>query len=409
MTATADPSSDVDEPGSKSAGMIGAALVLGALVLLGWFNTTMVAVVLVIAFVVFMHELGHFLTARWTGMKATEFFLGFGPRIFSFRRGETDFGLKPVLLGAYVKIIGMHNLDEVDPADEQRTYRQQSYPKRVLVASAGSLMHFGMAFVGLIMLFSVFGEPTWVVREAPSTFLDGAAAPAGEAGVLPGDRVLTVDGRSAEDWGDFVDIVKGSGGETVSLLVERDGAERTIDVLVATDPETGSGRIGIAADEDYRTTSLPSAVGSAFTSFFELIGQTLAAMWQIFSNIGELVDRVFSPPNDPSANANLETRPVSIVGAVQLGANDGFSPAMRMILFIQFNMFIGVFNLLPLLPLDGGHIVVATYERLREGRSGRRYMIDITRLMPITYAVVAFLVFFGLGTVYLDIANPVRF
>ena len=94
----------------------------------------MLAVAMVIAFVVFAHELGHFVTARITGMKATEFFLGFGPRLFSFRRGETEFGIRPIIAGAYVKVVGMTNLDEVPPADEPRTYRQQTYPRRLLVA-----------------------------------------------------------------------------------------------------------------------------------------------------------------------------------------------------------------------------------------------------------------------------------
>ena len=146
MTAPTDtPSPTADE--AKTAGWIGALAVGGLLFLLGTVSVRMVVVVLVIAAVVFMHELGHYITAKWTGMKATEFFLGFGPRIFSFRRGETEFGLKPILAGAYVKIIGMTNLEEVDPEDEPRTYRQQSYPRRVLVASAGSLMHFAMALL----------------------------------------------------------------------------------------------------------------------------------------------------------------------------------------------------------------------------------------------------------------------
>ena len=135
--------------------MLGLIAVIGSLVLLGLVSKSMLVVTLVIAFVVFAHELGHFITARITGMKATEFFIGFGPRLFSFRRGETEFGVKPILVGAYVKLVGMTNLDEVDAKDEARTYRQQSYPKRLLVASAGSSMHFLMAFVGLITLFSV--------------------------------------------------------------------------------------------------------------------------------------------------------------------------------------------------------------------------------------------------------------
>ena len=138
----------------RARGILGFGLVVASLVSLGFVSRAMLVVTLVIVFVVFVHELGHFVAARITGMKATEFFLGFGPRLFSFRRGETEFGVKPILAGAYVKLVGMTNLDEVDVEDEARTYRQQSYPKRLLVASAGSLMHFLMAFIGLLALFS---------------------------------------------------------------------------------------------------------------------------------------------------------------------------------------------------------------------------------------------------------------
>ena len=126
----------MSEPNYRNIGGNGlsAFVVLGLFFLLALVSKAMVVVVLIITFIVFMHESGHYLAARATGMKATEFFLGFGPRLFSFRRGETEFGVKPVLAGAYVKIIGMTNLDEVDPIDEPRTYRQKSYPKRLLVA-----------------------------------------------------------------------------------------------------------------------------------------------------------------------------------------------------------------------------------------------------------------------------------
>ncbi|MDG2112448.1 MAG: site-2 protease family protein [Actinomycetota bacterium] len=419
MTATSEQPTDVEpnEPAEGNyGGIIGAAVVLALLGWLAYISFTMVLVVLVITFVVFMHEMGHFITARLTGMKATEFFLGFGPRVFSFRRGETEFGLKPILAGAYVKIIGMHNLDDVQPEDEDRTYRQKSYPRRVLVASAGSLMHFLMAFVGLVLLFGVFGDPVvdegaWTVRDAPAVFEDGSAAPAGPAGLLAGDRVLSVDGRDTVLWEDFVVAVQGSAGQTVSLVVERGEQLLTLDVPIATDPGTGNGRIGVRASSvvDYETQGFLGAIGSSASRFVEMLGQTFVGIWDIFSNVGQLVDRVFSPPNDPSANENLETRPLSLVGAVQIGASDSFNGSERMLLFIGFNMFIGVFNLLPLLPLDGGHIAVATYERVREGRTGRRHMIDIARLMPITYAVVLFLIFFGVGAIYLDIANPINF
>ena len=136
-------------------GLIAAVIVVLSLMYSWWAAAIIIALFVMIT----LHEAGHFVTAKLSGMKATEFFLGFGPRIFSFRRGETEFGLKPILVGAYVKIIGMNNLDPVDPADEARTYRQQSYPKRLLVASAGSLVHFTLALIVFFSVFALWGKP----------------------------------------------------------------------------------------------------------------------------------------------------------------------------------------------------------------------------------------------------------
>ena len=115
-------------------------------VALGWlWGWSMLVVIAALIVTIALHELGHYLTAKWSGMKVTEYFLGFGPRIWSFRRGETDYGVKAIPAGAYVKIIGMNSYEEVDPADESRTYRQQSYPRRLAVAVGGSAMHFLIA------------------------------------------------------------------------------------------------------------------------------------------------------------------------------------------------------------------------------------------------------------------------
>lgn len=375
----------------------------------------MLAVAMVIAFVVFAHELGHFVTARITGMKATEFFLGFGPRLFSFRRGETEFGIRPIIAGAYVKVVGMTNLDEVPPADESRTYRQQTYPRRLLVASAGSLMHFLMAVIGLFVLFCFMGEPvieegSWEVGTVVNQGIDGERSAAARAGIQPGDRIVYVENESTVEWADLVEAIHNRPGEKVEIQILRDGRTLSTETVLDTSPD-GGGLLGIGGRQAILLTKSgpAAAVGKTFSEFSTMVGQSIRGIWVIVANFGEVVDRIFSPPNDPTANDNLETRPVSLVGAVQIGASDQLSGSERMQLFVAFNVFIGVFNLLPLLPLDGGHVAIATYERIREGSSGRRHLIDTTRLLPFTYAVVAFLAFFGLGAVYLDLANPLGF
>ncbi len=407
-------SSDV-QTNSQVRVTLGLLAVVGSLVLLGFVSRPMLVVTLVIAFVVFAHELGHFITARITGMKATEFFIGFGPRLFSFRRGETEFGVKPILAGAYVKLVGMTNLDEVDAKDEARTYRQQSYPKRLLVASAGSSMHFLMALVGLLTLFCFMGEPvveegSWEVASVLEQDSGGEQSAAARAGIQSGDRILFVEGQSTAAWSDLVEIVRSRPNETVQLEVLRGETNLSMATTLGADGD-GRGLLGIRGQKATKLLKYGplGAVRKTGTEFVTMLGQSVRGIWTIVANLGEVADRIFSPPNDPSANDNLETRPVSIVGAVQIGASERLSGSERMQLFVAFNIFIGVFNLLPFLPLDGGHIAIATYERIREGTTGRRHIIDTTRLLPITYAVVAFLAFFGLGAIYLDIANPLGF
>ncbi len=141
---------------------------------------------------VFLHELGHFVTARLTGMKATQFFIGFGPRLWSFHRGETEYGVRLLPLGAFVRIIGMNNLDEVPPADEARTYRQKSYPRRMLVITAGSLMHLLIAIVLLFGVFATRGE----LVDRPGAQVGDIAADSGAeaAGIEQGDIILSVGG-----------------------------------------------------------------------------------------------------------------------------------------------------------------------------------------------------------------------
>ena len=395
--------------------LFGLCGVAGALLLLGWVSKAMLVVALVIAFVVFAHELGHFIAARITGMKATEFFLGFGPRLFSFRKGETEFGVKPILAGAYVKLVGMTNLDEVEPGDESRAYRRQSYPKRLLVASAGSLMHFLLATLGLLVLFSLMGEPVvredrWEVASVMEQNSDGSITAAASSGIRPGDRIASIDAVATTQWSELVEIVRDRPGKVVQIEVIRDGTTFFVDTALGEDSE-GRGLLGIGGQKSTELIKYGpvSATQKTFTEFASMVGHSLQGIWSIVTNLGEVVDRILSPPNDPNANDNLETRPVSLVGAVQIGASDQLSGSERMQLFVAFNIFIGVFNLLPFLPLDGGHIAIATYERIREGSSGRRHIIDTSRLLPITYAVVAFLAFFGLGAIYLDIANPLGF
>lgn len=391
-----------------------------------------VGVILMIA----IHELGHFLTAKWSGMKVTEYFIGFGPKIWSFRRGETEYGIKAVPAGAYVRIIGMNNLDEVPPEDEARSYRQQSFPKRLLVVLAGPATHLVQAFVILMVMFTLVGvpggeplgadpgeSPDWMVDEVT----DDSAASA--AGLEPGDRIVAFDGNQVKNWNDVrAEIAERDVGEEVTLTIERDGerfesttelTSRPVDVDGdRTGPFLGVGP-QIPQPEDEKLGVIP-AVGRSVTETGDVTWQSLVAMSRFFSpdglnNYADTVGQGSGTTTDSGGSggappAKVEEggdRMLSILGVVRLGADAGEEGLKYLLpIFLMINVFVGMINLVPLLPFDGGHAVVAIYERVRS-RNGHRYHADVSKLLPVAYAVVMGLVILGVTSLYLDIVNPI--
>ena len=387
-----------------------------------------VFVILAIVLMLFLHELGHYLTARRAGMLVTEFFIGFGPRIWSFRRGEVEYGLKAIPAGAYVRIVGMSNLDEVDPADEARTYRQQPFWQRFSVAVAGSTMHFLLAFVLLFTLFVGFGEPdrsAWTIdRITPSEALrqngEQVASPAVEAGLQPGDRILAVDDVTIDEFTDLKDVIETRPGETVTLAVDRDGDTfETTTTLLAQGPDGAEeGFLGVSPDVPLRTLGPIAAIQRSASTFGEVVVGSVSSIPKGVSSLFQAAaDSTSSDePSTPtvsdegvSSDPN-QNRIVSIYGAARLGEQAvALGMATVLILFAMINIFIGIFNLLPLLPLDGGHVAIAVYEKFREWRLGnnRRYFVDVGKLLPVTYAVVMVMVGIGVLTLYMDVINPI--
>lgn len=403
-----------------------AALVAWLGIAGGW---APLVVVLGVVVMIFLHELGHYLTAKWGGMKVTEFFIGFGPRIWSFQRGETEYGLKVIPAGAYVKVIGMNNLDEVDPADEAKTYRQASYPRRMAVAVAGSTMHFLQALLLLFVLYAFVGIPggsltedkEWEVGEVVE---DSAAD---DAGLRTGDRVLEVDGTRYETFTAFAEDIAERPGEEVSLSVLRAGEVVSVPVEIGVAPSDSSrGQLGIRRDLVTTTVGPVRAVGASIGDFWEQTTATLGFIGS-FSPTDFFDDVVSSGSDDSAAVEAPEPTPgssqqappaespdadriISIVGAIGIGADLTENGLLGFLLFfVGINITIGIFNLLPVLPLDGGHVVVGTYERIREAfQPGRqRYHVDMAKLLPVVYAVFALLVLLGVTTIYMDITDPV--
>lgn len=422
------------ERGELAGGPVRLALVIAGVVAIGLYaGRGWLFIVLGLSVMITLHELGHFLAAKWSGMKVTEFFLFFGPKIWSFKRGETEYGIKLLPVGAYVRIIGMNNLDACDPADEPRTYRQQSFPKRLLTVSAGSLMHLLQAVVLFFIAFGLVGvpagstaaerigapDPTWNIGGV----LSGGAAAA--AGVEPGDVITAIDGRRVTDFTDIGPLIADKAGEPATITVAR--GDRTLDLEATVgrredDPRAGFLGVSVAYDDLGAVTTGPlraaaesvtatatavrdtiGGIGSFFTSglggFFDNVTDGTSAEGPVVASRGSSGGRVVTSGD--------EDRLMSMVGVARLGAASSENGMGEFFLLLAIvNVSIGVLNMLPLLPLDGGHAAVAIYERLRSTR-GRRHMADVSRLVPLTYAVFLFLVIIGVSSIYLDIVDPI--
>ncbi|HEV3504509.1 MAG TPA: M50 family metallopeptidase [Actinomycetes bacterium] len=371
-----------------------------------------VAFVLALVLSVMLHEAGHFITAKWAGMKVTEFFFGFGPRLWSFRKGETEYGAKAIPAGGYVKIVGMSNLEkDVDPADEPRTYRHQSYPRRLLVAEAGILTHFVIAFLILLLVWTVVGVPN---EDKPTLEIDAISrlrtgpSPAAEAGFKVGDRVVSIDGRPVSDWRELPPYIRARPGQPITFVVDREGVQHTLVATPASVNPEGEevGFLGVAAKPTIETVGFFTAIGKSTAQLGRLTVGSVKALGAFFSP-SSLRDYGNQLTGSPAPEE--ENRPVSVVGIVRIAdqaAERGLFDFLGILVLL--NVFIAIFNLIPLLPLDGGHIAIATYERLRSRKGQAPYRADVAKLLPLTAAVVVLLVVLGLTSVWLDIVDPVN-
>jgi membrane-associated protease RseP (regulator of RpoE activity) len=375
-------------------------------------TTSVLIVVAALVFMIMLHELGHLLTAKWGHMKVTEYFLGFGPRLWSIRRGETEYGIKAIPAGGYVKILGMTSAEEVDPADEPRTYRQQPFHNRLLVAVAGSAMHAVMAFVLLWGLFVFVGTPQGnAVAISGFAPLAHGVDPAQAAGLQTGDVVVEVNGAAVHSATDLQEIVAHRVGTPVTVVVDRGGQRRTLVVTPHADSSKSgaNGRIGVIVGAPIVRSGPVLSVGRAGQLFGRVVTGSFAGIGQVFSASGikSYVHDITSAKAASQA-AQSGNRPQSIYGAARLAVQGAQAGATQLILvLVTIIVFVGILNLFPLLPLDGGHVVIAVYERIRS-RRGRLYHADVNKLAPITYAFVLLLAFVVVSSLYLDITHPVK-
>ncbi|HZQ86224.1 MAG TPA: M50 family metallopeptidase [Acidimicrobiales bacterium] len=393
-----------------------------------------VAVIFAVVLMVMLHELGHFATAKWTGMKVTEFFFGFGKRLWSVTKGETEYGVKAIPAGGYVKIIGMHNLDPVEPEDEPEAYRNKPTWARVLVTSAGSMMHFLLAFLILFALNAFVGVDK---ADGPLLQIDGITrlttgpSPAAEAGIKPGDRIVSVDGHKFRPTDpkdhDLPAYVKHRIGEPVRFVIQRAGRTMTVvitpvdrskvtvasnDKAAAPKPTEPTGFVGIEMTDAHKvvTTNPVRAVGRSVMDLGSNTKLVFKALGSFVSTKGlksygdQLTGHATS--KQPVADEPRFLSPIGLVQVASVAADNGLRTVLYLLMSI--NLFVGIFNMIPLLPLDGGHVAIALYEKARS-RKGKRYRVDVAKLIPVTTFVFLLIVFIGITALYLDIAHPLKF
>jgi membrane-associated protease RseP (regulator of RpoE activity) len=353
-----------------------------------------IAAAVAIIFFVTAHEAGHFLAAKATGMKATEFFFGFGPRIWSTKRGETEYGVKALPLGGYVRIIGMNPLEEVPAEDMGRTYREKKFWEKSVVVLAGVGTNFLIAFLMFWGLFLANG----INEPVPEVSTVVADSPAAAAGLEEGDKITAIGDHQVESWDDATAALADVGPGPTTITVDRDGEIVSLDVVLAQNKDIeGSGFLGVTPAFEINEVDPFQAVGMAGQAVWGGIGDTFSSLYQMFrpSSLASYLGVLGGNTDVPD-----EIRPVSPIGIVSIGSQaDSASGFIAILAYV--NVILATINLLPLFPLDGGHFAVALYEKV----SGRE--ANIRRLMPVAAAVIGALFFLGFVAIILDIVNPI--
>ncbi|OBJ26951.1 RIP metalloprotease [Mycobacterium sp. 1245801.1] len=382
-----------------------------------------------------LHECGHMWVARATGMKVRRYFVGFGPTLWSTRRGETEYGLKAVPLGGFCDIAGMTSVEELAPDETDRAMFKQKVWKRVAVLFAGPAANFIICLVllyGIALIWglpnlhpatqAVVGETACVAPEvAPGKIADCTGpGPAALAGIRPGDVIVKVGDTPVSTFEDMAAAIRKVHGN-VPIVAERNGTKITTYVDVTTtqrylgngqgaqqQPSTvgaiGVGAVKVAPTRYGVFTAIPATV--AFAG--DLTGEVGKALVAIPTKVGALVHAIGGGQRDPQT-------PMSVVGASIIGGDTvdhGLWVAFWFFL-AQLNLILGAINLVPLLPFDGGHIAIAVFEKIRNLVRSARGMVaaapvNYLKLMPATYVVLVFVVGYMLLTVTADLVNPIR-
>ena len=379
---------------------------------------------------VMIHEFGHFFFAKKFGMKVTEFFLGFGYKIWSFTRGETEFGVKAIPAGGYCRIVGMSTEEELSPEDEPRAFVKASAPRRLVVLGAGSVSHFLIGFFLLFVIFFGIGVSTTlpvidqvlpcINTSATSSVCSAGAttSPAKSAGLLSGDRILSINGKVVADWSSDIQIIRDSAGKPVTLKINRSGQFLTLVVTPKQVTVSGKsyGMLGIISKIGLQREGIVTSLHDTWSLGSNFFSTSIKSLISLPSKVPTLFRQTFL---GAKRDANGLVGVVGVAQATAATASDRaltFGDKLETFLLIiaSLNIFVGIFNLLPLLPLDGGHMAVAVIDGVRRSIARRRGRpapapIALEKLMPLTAVVFIFLVGLSLMLLAADIFNPVHF
>ncbi|MES4889112.1 site-2 protease family protein [Streptomyces sp. NPDC096012] len=409
------------------------------------------------------HELGHLSTAKLFGIRVPQYMVGFGPTIWSRNKGDTEYGIKAIPLGGYIRMIGMFPPDdagrisarstspwrgmiedarsaafeELKPGDETRMFYTRKPWKRVIVMFAGPFMNLvlaiGLFFVSL-MGFGIQQQTTTVASVSPcvidqsehrdSCKKSDPASPAQAAGMRQRDRIVSFDGKATKDWNTLSDLIRDSAGKTVPIVVDRDGRQLTLHAKIATNQvakkdSSGAYVQGKFVEAGFLGFSSATGVvkldfGDSVTWMTDRVGDAVDSLAALPGKIPALWDAAFGDgPREPDS-------PMGIVGAARITGEIATLdiPASQQVagfvmLLAGFNLSLFLFNMLPLLPLDGGHIAGALWESLRRNlaRVLRRPdpgPFDVAKLMPVAYVVAGIFVCFTVLVLIADVVNPVK-
>jgi membrane-associated protease RseP (regulator of RpoE activity) len=387
--------------------------------------------ILAILTVVMIHEAGHLIAAKAFGFKATKFFVGFGPPLWSFKKGETEYGIAAIPAGGFVKIVGMNPYEEVPEEDQPRSYPNKPAWQRAIVLVAGSATHWVVAFVLLVITAMTIGFPTdrgtnevaLVEQE-----IQGEVAPAAEAGLRPGDVIVEIEGREIRTWDDTRAAIRSTEpGNTMQLVVQRDGEILELEATLgeATFAETGElvsyrGPDDLRLDGDADTPAGGETVAflgvqpqpvqekqGLFTAMNTAGGIVVDVTARSFTGMERIFTSVFGGELWQELTSDGERDPGGALGLVGAGRIAGETVEQGQFLnfvglIVGFTIFVGMMNLLPLPPLDGGHLAVLVWEKL----TGRK--VDVRKLIPVAAAVIAFFLVLFVAVLYLDIARPIQ-